>query len=57
MVNDAAPFKGKYYSSDYLTEALRLINAWFVDSATKMNPKMDYGQIIPTGPYGATSAT
>ena len=37
-----------YYSGDkkYLNHAIKLINVWFLDSATKMNPNMNFGQAI-----------
>ena len=37
-----------YYSGDqkYLNHAIKLIRVWFLDTATKMNPNMNFGQAI-----------
>jgi len=37
-----------YYSGDkkYLNHASKLIRVWFLDTATKMNPNMNFGQAI-----------
>ena len=37
-----------FYSGDkkYLNHAVALIRVWFLDTATKMNPNMNYGQAI-----------
>ena len=37
-----------YYSGDkkYVNHAVKLIKVWFLDSATKMNPNMNFGQAI-----------
>ena len=42
MMPDTTVFK-KYTYKDYVKEALRISNAFFVDAATKMNPNMNYG--------------
>lgn len=34
-------------SLEYAKKAMEQIDIWFLDSATKMNPNMDYAQIIP----------
>ena len=38
-----------YFSGDkaYAHKALQLINTWFLDEKTKMNPNLNYGQGIP----------
>lgn len=39
-----------YYMSDnirYANKALELINAWFLDADTRMNPNVNFGQSIP----------
>ena len=39
-----------YYLSDnisYANKALELINVWFLNEATRMNPNVNYGQSIP----------
>ncbi len=38
-----------YFSGDkaYAHKALQLINTWFMDEKTKMNPNLNYGQGIP----------
>ncbi|TBN02962.1 hypothetical protein EYD45_10420 [Hyunsoonleella flava] len=38
-----------FFSSDikYANKNIELINAWFVDEATKMNPNINYGQSVP----------
>lgn len=38
-----------YFSGEvpYLQHAARLVRAWFLDEATRMNPHLDYGQFIP----------
>lgn len=56
LLPDSTKFKSKYTYTNYITEALRLANMFLIDSATKMNPNINYGGIIPTGPYTATSA-
>ena len=37
-----------YYTGDkkYLNHAIKLINVWFIDTDTKMNPNMNFGQAI-----------
>lgn len=42
--------RSAYYLSDdisYANRALELINIWFLDADTKMNPNVNYGQSIP----------
>jgi hypothetical protein len=41
--------KAFYYSNDikYAEKAVQLLNAWFIDTATIMNPHLNYGQGIP----------
>jgi hypothetical protein len=33
--------------SKYAAHAAKLLHAWFIDPATKMNPHLNYGQAIP----------
>lgn len=42
--------KGAYYYSNkevYANKAIQLINTWFIEKETKMNPNFNYGQSIP----------
>ena len=41
--------KAYYYSDDkkYADKGMQLIEAWFLDDATKMNPNVNYGQYVP----------
>lgn len=38
-----------YFSNEkkYAHKAIQLINAWFLEEATKMNPNINYGQYVP----------
>jgi hypothetical protein len=40
--------KANYYSGEkkYYNHAIKLIRVWFLDTATRMNPNMNYGQAI-----------
>jgi len=48
---DASEFLGKayYFTNDekYATKIIQLLQVWFLDEATKMNPNLEYGQGIP----------
>ncbi len=41
--------KTYYYSNDqlYADKGLQLVNAWFLEDETKMNPNLNYGQSVP----------
>lgn len=46
-----------YFSSDekYATKAIELIDVWFLDKKTKMNPHFTYSQSVPGNPKGRRS--
>lgn len=56
LLPDSTKYKAKYTYKDYVNEALRITKIFFINSATKMSPNMNYGQIVPIGPVTATSA-
>ena len=41
--------KTYYYSNEqkYADKGIQLVNAWFLDDETKMNPNLNYGQSVP----------
>ncbi len=56
MPNGATYSSAKYNYTSYINEALRIINIWFVNNATKMNPNVRYGQMTPNAPaFGKSS--
>lgn len=40
---------GYYFTDDqqYAAKAVELLHVWFIDEQTRMNPNLDYGQMIP----------
>lgn len=57
LLPDGAKYKKTSYTYvDFVKEALRITNIFFINPATKMNPNMNYAQIVPIGPAYAKSA-
>ena len=46
-----------YFSNDekYATKAIKLIDVWFLDKKTRMNPHFTYSQSVPGNPKGRRS--
>ena len=56
LLKDKTTFSSsKFNYGHYITETVRLINQWYVDSETKMNPNLKYGQMVPSVPYKGTA--